>query len=122
MGQLPSNGKLWSLPIFAALKIFAFIFCVYILVLSAVPCCAVDECNEEIPQQSHAADTGGQDDNGWDNCSPFSQCGNCAGFTFQTGNGLLSATPALVQQKFTGYIQLYFPQYTASFWQPPRIV
>jgi len=107
------------LLIFATVKIFTFIFSCYILLLSTVPCCTVDNCNDETLQSQTA---GKHDHNdGCKNCSPFTLCGNCVGFTI-TANSFQVDTPLqLIQQTFSGYIQSYLPQYISSFWQPPRL-
>ncbi|MBN8701273.1 MAG: hypothetical protein J0L54_16820 [Chitinophagales bacterium] len=113
------NLQLDTSPIFATVKLFTFIFSFYILFLSTVPCCAVDNCNDDV-QQSQTSDRHEHND-GCKNCSPFTLCGNCAGFTF-IANSLQVDTPQqFTQQTFSGYIQSYLPQYVSSFWQPPRL-
>ena len=113
------NLHLETRLIFATVKLFTFIFSFYILFLSTVPCCAVDNCNDET-QQSQTADKHEHND-GCKNCSPFTLCGNCVGFTFIATSFQVDTPQQLTQQTFSGYIQSYLPQYISSFWQPPRL-
>jgi len=100
-------------------KIFTFIFCLYILLLSTVPCCAIDNCKDKTPQTQKAGTDKHNDD--CKNCSPFNQCGNCTGFSFSLNIVQLQINQQLTQQAFPVYTQSYFNHYISSFWQPPRL-
>ncbi len=104
---------------FATVKIFTFIFTFYILLLSTVPCCAVDNCNDQT-EQSKSNDTHKHNDD-CKNCSPFALCGNCADFTITTNSIQLGTPQQLSDPAFPYYKQIYFPRYISSFWQPPKI-
>jgi len=114
-----SNLQLDTWLTFETVKIFTFIFAFYILLLSTVPCCAVDNCNEPT-EQSNSNNTHKHDDD-CKNCSPFALCGNCVGFTITTKYNQLDTPKLLTDTDFPQYTQLYFPQYISSFWKPPKI-
>jgi hypothetical protein len=98
-------------------KIFAFIFSFYILFLSTVPCCALDNCKNE----THQINNKHNNNDGCKNCSPFNQCGNCAGFAFSLDVFRIDKPSQLIQQTFSNTIQHNLPQFFSSFWQPPRL-
>jgi hypothetical protein len=106
--------------IFASVKLFTFIFSFYILYLSTVPCCTNDTCNDN-DRQTQSTDTPTRHDDNCNNCSPFAICGNCSGFTFTNKLFQVETPEQLTHQTFTDYMQLNFPQYISSFWQPPKI-
>lgn len=114
-----SNPQLDTSLIFTPVKLFTFIFAFYILLLSTLPCCAVDNCNDET-QQTQTADKHEHNDS-CQNCSPFTLCGNCVGFTFIANSLQVDLAQQFTEQTFSGYIQSYLPQYISSFWQPPRL-
>jgi hypothetical protein len=98
-------------------KIFAFIFSFYILFLSTVPCCALDNCKDETQQASNKH----EHSEGCKNCSPFNQCGNCAGFVFSLNTFQINKPKQLIRQTFSNSIQSSLPLFSSSFWQPPRL-
>ncbi|WP_447643096.1 MULTISPECIES: DUF6660 family protein [Chitinophagaceae] len=101
------------------MRIFAFIFSFYILFLSAVPCCAIDSCRNEMQQtQKHHKH---EHDDSCKNCSPFNQCGNCPGFTFTATFFRIGTLQLFTLQYFSGYNQSYHSYYISFFWQPPKI-
>jgi len=89
------------------------------LFLSAVPCCSTDDCDDEIRQEQ----TGGNHEHNDDckNCSPFALCENCVGFAFTVNIFQVDAPKMLIDKISSDFVQLYFPQYTTSFWQPPKL-
>jgi hypothetical protein len=104
---------------FAIVKIFTFIFAFYLLFLSAIPCCALDNCRDEaqltqMPQKHEHHD-------GCKNCSPFNQCGNCTGFTFSVNVLQIDTPQQIIKPILPVYIQSYVPTYISSFWQPPKL-
>jgi len=98
-------------------KIFAFIFSFYILLLSTVPCCALDNCMDQTHQTNHSH----EHNSGCENCSPFNQCGNCVGFAFSPDVFQMQKPQQFMQQPFSASIQSVLPQFFSSFWQPPRL-
>jgi hypothetical protein len=101
------------------MKIFTFILSFYILFLSAVPCCAFDNCKDEA-QRTQKANQHEHND-GCKNCSPFNQCGNCVGFTFSSNAFQVHKPQQLTQQKSSVITQSITSKYFSSFWQPPRL-
>jgi hypothetical protein len=89
------------------------------LILSAVPCCATDNCNDKTEQSPSDKNHKHNDD--CKNCSPFALCGNCTGFTINAFPFVVDAPVWQIEKNFTGYITSYFPPYFSSFWQPPKL-
>jgi hypothetical protein len=100
-------------------KIFISIFALYILFLSTIPCCALDNCQDEtsITQKSNQH----EHSDGCKNCSPFNQCDNCIGFAFSSKIIQIDTPQQFSQQIFSGCTQFYLPEYVSSFWQPPKL-
>ena len=105
---------------FAFVKLFSIIFLVYILLLSTVPCCAFDFCNDEL-QENQTTDKHEHDDD-CKNCSPFAVCSNCVGFTVLINAFRIERPQQMIEQTFTVYTQSYLPPYISSFWQPPKVI
>jgi hypothetical protein len=100
------------------MKLLSYILAFYLVLLSAVPCCAFDKCgNEEKEQQgSHQ-----KDDTDCGNCSPFFSCEGCAPATI-AGEPLSVEIPAIqIPSVYTSYIEASLPRIDYEFWQPPRI-
>ena len=107
-----------SFTIFATVKLICFILSLSVLVLSAVPCCADDYCNNELKTEHSCTEH--QDRNDCNNCSPFITCGTCIGFTFsKTDYNFHPITR--VQSKFIPYQQVFDENYFIEIWQPPKI-
>lgn len=108
-----------TIIIFARMKIFAFLFSLYIFALALVPCCPIANCQDEASLSQKAGDC--QQHDGCQNCSPFNQCDNCVGFTL-TGNGIhTDRPPHAAEMIFSHSGQFFFTQYISSFWQPPKL-
>ncbi len=101
------------------MKILTLLFSFYILLLSWIPCCAIDNCKDKIAQ-SHSNNKQGNNDD-CKNCSPFSVCGNCVGFTNTSKVLRVEQKKQLSKEIYFDYIQFNFPKYISSFWQPPRL-
>jgi hypothetical protein len=95
-------------------KLFISIFAIYILLLSAIPCCAFDNCNNTEQSTSNHNDD-------CKNCSPFAVCGNCTGFTNIAMPIQVSSLHFLTGNDYPLFILAQIPQHTFSFWQPPKI-
>ena len=103
------------------MKVIGLILSLSVLVLSAVPCCADDYCNDELKtERSYTEHQDRNDQNDCNGCSPFITCGTCIGFTFsKTDYNLQSITP--VHSKFIPYQQGFYENYFVEIWQPPKI-
>lgn len=105
------------------MKWISAILAVYLLLLSAVPCCSVDDCTEEKSEWQAGQDAKHdkeEDDCG--TCSPFFSCEGCvaAGLTSQSVYFEFTALPA--KPVYTRYLQVSLPGSSDEFWQPPRRV
>ncbi|MDE1192707.1 MAG: hypothetical protein PW786_11295 [Arachidicoccus sp.] len=106
------------------MRIFAYIFSIYLLALSAVPCrdiykiCPNNTIIKELSQsQNHEA-------NRDDACSPFCTCSCCnlsanPKFTFLK----IEITKLIVVSKITFPIQdfSFVSNYYGNIWQPPKM-
>lgn len=100
------------------MRLPGFILAFYILLLSAVPCCAYDDCPDDKPVQSSQHQPG---DNDCGNCSPFFNCEGCATATLSADPPQYEIDPIQDMPVFTGYIHESLAQVHFDFWQPPRI-
>jgi hypothetical protein len=105
--------------IFAAMKIFSFILGVYILFISIIPCCAFDDCGNNFRKAEISKQQ--KQNNHCENCSPFALCCNYVGFTVTTQVFEVYSTPANTTQTFLIFDQSFRSDYSASFWQPPKL-
>lgn len=100
-------------------KVFAWIMAFYLLLLSAVPCCAFDDCPDDKTEQT-ASHENGDDDCG--NCSPFFSCEGCAvtGFVYP----MLSFEQIISEAApvFGTYTSRLLHQTHGDFWQPPKLI
>ncbi|MBB1644015.1 MULTISPECIES: DUF6660 family protein [Bacteroidota] len=106
------------------MKLFIFIFSIYFLALSLMPCtdaCGMDTSNTSKSELSNTSN--GQTKNG-DLCSPFCSCATChtvVNFTFQTFK-INEAKPSLSKiQKFPLQNFNFISNYHGNIWQPPKI-
>jgi hypothetical protein len=106
------------------LRLIAFILSLYILLLNGVPCCAFDNCEDELEAISHPHNV--QQENKENKkecstCSPFF-CHTCSGFVISTFNfthKVFLSTPTTVYQP---YYDPFYSQFMPSYWQPPDVV
>jgi hypothetical protein len=114
------------------MKVFAFILAILVLFLSVKPAasalhseeateqtCCEDECgageNEQEPVEEG-------DDCCGDLCNPFQAC--CAQLVY-SATGSVSIAPVIAlpgKMEFALQDFRLLPQYSADFWQPPRLV
>lgn len=100
------------------MKIAGYILAFYLLLLSAVPCCAFDSCPDDQVEQTESHEPG-DDDCG--SCSPFFKCEGCA-------SAIISAdfanyefvVPSPLPAKAV-YIEKQLPSIEYDFWQPPKL-
>jgi len=103
------------------MKIFCFILSIYVLLLSTVPCCSNDNCNDKIKTEhsnNHSQDNKGTDCNG---CSPFITCGTCFWFTLSNTAYNFQLLAAFVEKKIILCQQNYGENYFSEIWNPPKI-
>ncbi|MBS1936129.1 MAG: hypothetical protein JST96_19170 [Bacteroidetes bacterium] len=102
------------------MKIFLYIFSLYILLLSAIPCCAIGNCNDSKLNKSEQQKDAGKND-ACGNCSPFATCGNCTGFTAKVSIIIMNKPQQVTRGVFVHCPDDPLEMYIPSFWQPPRL-
>ena len=103
---------------FMHLKVLGYILSFYVLFCTVEPCRIFDKCEEnEVPEQTSKS----KPIQGCNNCSPFSTCASCHGFTVTMEH--VSIAPLIFCNKpsYTNYNFSSKPGYYFSFFQPPRV-
>lgn len=99
------------------MKSLGYILAFYLLLLSAVPCCAVDNCPDEKTEKSSAQG----EERGCGSCSPFFSCEGCAAATIAFEPADLAIAAIKISPVFAAYLQTPLPRQVHDFWQPPRL-
>ena len=96
------------------MKWLMFLFSLYILALSAMPCFDKDCCKDEITQSANAPHKPEAP------CSPFSLCSTCHGFIIpQASIEVIKPVPVIA--KLTPVTcPLYLSGFSNPTWQPPK--
>ncbi|WP_120181565.1 hypothetical protein [Pelobium manganitolerans] len=97
---------------FARVKYLTVIFSVYVLLLSAMPCNAKNDC-DNIKHHSKEQTT--------NCCSPFFACNACAGFVFTKQNFTLNHPVKPLEKRCGEYHCNSVSEFQQSIWQPPKI-
>lgn len=100
------------------MKIIGYILAIYIILLSAVPCCSFDNCPEDKTEQNSNYEPG---DNDCGNCSPFFTCEGCGGFVSTIEIINFESAPLAPVRTYSVYIEAMMPEIHYDFWQPPKI-
>jgi hypothetical protein len=104
------------------MKLFCFILSVYVVMLSAMPCCTDTDCQIKATAKKELAGKSSQKEKACQGCSPFFTCGTCMGFIlskpFTPNLKPIAETP---EKMFVVYQQPYVQQVSLSIWQPPQI-
>ena len=101
------------------MKIICFILSLYVIILSAKPCCTDKDCvviNKEktSKQTSNEKECFG--------CSPFFTCGSCVGFV--TGKVLIVSLPLVMEtaaNEYAAYRQPRITKISSAIWLPPKL-
>ena len=108
------------------MKVFCFIFSVYILLLSLAPCdelTAMAEFeNANVSQETFIHNDFQTDENG-DDCSPFCICSCChfsTVYQFKTFSVTEKITILAVSTPENSYQNPYLKDHKNSIWQPPK--
>ena len=105
------------------MKLFLFLFPIYILVLAGIPCRADDECCVDEIIMSTSRPLPGKTNKRPDYpvpCSPFFACGACHGFVVpHPGLPVPEKQPDQPVQQAV-YKSQSLPGFHASIWQPPK--
>ena len=99
-------------------KTLSYILAFYVILLSAIPCCAFDNCPDDKIESSTQHESNDRD---YGNCSPFFNCESCATVLINFEPLQFEAPFAPTISVYTGYIQLSLPKINYEFWQPPKL-
>lgn len=100
------------------MKFSGFILAFYLILLAAVPCCAIDNCPDDKTEKS-ASHENGDDDCG--TCSPFFSCEGCATASIAYEPAQFDFTAIFSAAVYTQYLQISLPEAELDFWQPPKL-
>jgi hypothetical protein len=100
------------------MKIAGYILTFYLLLLSAVPCCAFDNCPDDKMEQSANHEEG---DGDCGNCSPFFSCEGCAPATISLQPISIEIAPVEIISVYTFFQSSFLPSMEYSIWQPPKL-
>jgi sulfatase maturation enzyme AslB (radical SAM superfamily) len=106
------------------MKLTGYILAIYLLLLSAVPCCAFDSCPDDKVELSSntAPDTEHEESDGdCGNCSPFFSCEGCAATAISYQPALFDFSSNKLLPVYSAYLQVMLPSVEYDFWQPPKI-
>ena len=101
------------------LKILAYILTFYVLFCTVVPCTLFDKCEEQEQTTQSSKSNPSKDCN---NCSPFSICASCHGFTINYECVNLIPLEFPFKQSYNNYYFSSKSEYYFSFFQPPRTI
>ncbi len=108
---------------FYTVKIFTCILAIYILILTAIPCCAYDKCeNDKVKtEKSEQKNKNKQEDKGCcGSCSPFF-CHSCSGFIIVNYYYPIAIKKIHSRKTYNIYHPSILSQYFHSLWQPPDV-
>lgn len=105
------------------MKIVGFLLAIYLIFLSAIPCCAYDNCaNDKADLSAGTEQTANhQEKEDCNNCSPFFNCAGCATATISFEPVLFEIFPINTTSVYTGYLLTAFSTVEYDFWQPPKL-
>jgi len=105
------------------MRLLVLLLAMYVLVLSGVPCATLCQDEPVATAQGTPARSGEQDD--CKNCSPFSVCAACTGFTLPASTWVqntASVLPTPAPARLPLYREPAALEVAACIWQPPRLV
>jgi hypothetical protein len=100
------------------MKICGYILAFYLILLTAVPCCAVDNCPDDKIAQTEQHENG-DDDCG--SCSPFFSCEGCSGASVAYQPVQFEFICYLSSPNYTSYQEMSLSEVQLKFWQPPKL-
>ena len=110
-----------------SMKVFCFIFTIYILFLSFQPCeemTAIAESRaDKVSQEETQIKVNEQADKENDDCSPFCICSCChfsTVYQFKTFSVTNKITASAISRPDFPYQNPYYQIYKTSIWQPPK--
>lgn len=113
--------QLHNLPL-PLVKIIAFIFSLYILLLSGMPCTDAQDCNLPTTTQVSATQSHDNHQHESEHCPPFCHCSCCsvAVSKLPTFALVYKKLPLANQLKFSFYHSHHLTGFLEAVWQPPK--
>jgi hypothetical protein len=103
-------------------KLLCLILSFYVLLLSAKPCCADNDCYGKIAAKKELTAKSSSNEKECPGCSPFFTCGSCVGFIVSKPFTItLPVIPENQIEYYTIYKQPYIEKVALSIWLPPKI-
>jgi Na+/H+ antiporter NhaD/arsenite permease-like protein len=103
-------------------KILYLILSVFVIMLSAKPCCADSDCRATLSAKKELAEKVPAKEKECPGCSPFFTCGTCVGFVISQP---LSIQLPIVAVDDVEYCNVYqhpnIEKVALSIWQPPKL-
>lgn len=103
-------------------KFLCLLISFYVVLLSAKPCCADRECQEQSSVKKEQARKTSSKEKECQGCSPFFSCGSCVGFIVAKP---VTHTLAFVAENevrsYAPYEQAGFKEISLAIWQPPQL-
>ncbi len=109
------------------MKFLTYLFSLYILALSIMPCSDLqNECSELNTKSSHNQKHDHQTDHE-DSCSPFCTCSCCGmviAFNFENTSFRIKALRLFPQNRKEVIIKnsIFYSNFYGSIWQPPKVL
>lgn len=101
------------------MKIICLILSLYVIILSAKPCCTDNNCVALGKEKTSKQVPAGKDCLG---CSPFFTCGSCVGFI--TGKAVVISLPVVIESitnEYAAYRQPRVIKVSSAIWLPPKL-
>jgi len=108
----------FKLPLHPVKTWIAYILSLYILFCAVVPCSIIDNCEDDQKTEQTSKQGENRDCN---NCSPFSICSSCHGFTFNTVTAPIEPVAFHTSLTYSDYNVTSKSEYYSSLFQPPRL-
>ncbi|MGZ9675397.1 DUF6660 family protein [Flavobacterium sp. GNP001] len=103
------------------LKTIFFILSIYVAVLSTIPCCTDDNCNDEIKTEQIDNNSEDHQEKECNSCSPFFTCGDCSGFVRTNINFDLAEAIFIINKLVSNYKSQFINSFIVRIWQPPKL-
>jgi hypothetical protein len=103
------------------MKTLCLILSLIVLSLSTVPCCSDDNCNDDIKTEQTSNQSQDHNEGNCNTCSPFLNCGTCAGFVFGKSSYEFKEVSFVSATFIACYKSQLADDYFAKIWQPPKI-
>ena len=107
------------------MKWLVYLFSLYVLALSGIPCSADDDCCIEETRSTAHSNCADEDASGHKPiapCSPFFACGACHGITLPTIAIVTAPEYIPAPTEKTSFDQTYIKfDFHSIIWQPPKI-